>query len=119
MVDEYATCKGRNYGTILVDVEGRRPVDLLPDREASSLAAWLAKRPGIEVVCRDRAPFFAESATVRTPRALQVAGRWHLWQLPARSRLLPEEAALSRPRQQLGRRHPASSPDGFSTCPSP
>ncbi|MFJ4777986.1 transposase [Streptomyces sp. NPDC088762] len=50
-VDEYATRKGRNYGTILVDVESRRPVDLLPDREASSLAAWLAKRPGIEVVC--------------------------------------------------------------------
>ncbi|MFE0381574.1 transposase [Streptomyces inhibens] len=51
-VDEYATRKGRVYGTVLVDVETRRTVDLLPDREASSLARWLAKRPGIEVVCR-------------------------------------------------------------------
>lgn len=49
-VDEYATRKGRVYGTVLVDCETRRPVDLLPDREASSLAEWLAKRPGIEVV---------------------------------------------------------------------
>ncbi|WP_435807043.1 transposase [Streptomyces canus] len=78
-IDEYATRKGRHYGTVLVDVERRRPVDLLPDRKASSLAAWLGKHPGIEVVCRDRAPYFAEGATPGAPQAVQVADRWHLW----------------------------------------
>ncbi|MFF3787525.1 transposase family protein [Streptomyces sp. NPDC001933] len=65
-VDEYATRNGRHYGTVLADVESRCPIGLLPDREASSLAAWLANRPGVEVVCRDRAPFFAEGATAGT-----------------------------------------------------
>ncbi|MGC4979497.1 ISL3 family transposase [Streptomyces sp. DT193] len=78
-VDEYATRKGRPYGALLVDVETRRPVDLLPDREASSLAVWLADRPGVEVVCRDRAPLFAEGATAGAPQTAQVADWWHLW----------------------------------------
>ncbi|GGT56361.1 transposase [Streptomyces atratus] len=106
-VDEYATRKGRFYGTVLVDVETRRPVDLLPDREASSLAAWLAERPGIEVVCRDRAPFFAEGATAGAPQAVQVAGRWHLWHNPSEA----AERCVSQHRGCLGvlAREPAES----------
>ncbi|MEE1736932.1 hypothetical protein PUR49_10525 [Streptomyces sp. BE147] len=77
-VDEYATCKGRAYGTLLVDVETRRQVGLLPDREASSQAAWLAKRPGTEVVCRDARRSSRMEATAGALQAVQLADRWLL-----------------------------------------
>uniref|UniRef100_UPI0038D3AC83 transposase n=1 Tax=Streptomyces europaeiscabiei TaxID=146819 RepID=UPI0038D3AC83 len=53
-IDEFAFRKGRTYGTVLVDVETSRPVDVLPDRETGSVAAWLQEHPGAEIVCRDR-----------------------------------------------------------------
>jgi transposase len=77
-VDDWAFRKGQRYGTILVDLEKRCPIDLLKDREAETLRSWLVSHPGVEIVSRDRAFSYAEGARKGVPDAVQIADRWHL-----------------------------------------
>jgi transposase len=81
-VDDWARRKGRTYGTILVDLERRRVADLLPDRSATTLAAWLRRRPTIEVIARDRSTEYGRGAAMGAPKATQVADHWHRCSTP-------------------------------------
>ena len=96
-VDDWAKRKGQQYGTILVDLERRCVIDLLPDRRAETLAQWLKEHPGVEIIARDRGGAYAEGAREGAPDAVQVADRFHLLQNLAAAL----EGALTREQQAL------------------
>jgi len=77
-VDDWAWRKGQDYGTILVNLDLHRVVDLLPDRAVESFSAWLKQHPEIVTISRDRCGLYAEGARLGAPQSQQVADRFHL-----------------------------------------
>jgi transposase len=127
-VDDWAFRRGKRYGTLLVDLERGCPIDLLPDRQAETLANWLKEHPGVQIVTRDRSLEYARGISEGAPEAIQVTDRFHLLTnlremlerviernrhrlqglaLPTVSpevgELSPENEAVSRPRQPAKR----------------
>lgn len=100
-IDDFSFRRGSRFGTMLVNLESRRVVDLLPDREAESSAAWMRQQPDLMVVSRDRGGEYASAAAQGAPQATQCADRFHLLKNlgEASEGLLAHHLAAERKRQ--------------------
>ncbi|MEU8679566.1 transposase [Streptomyces sp. NPDC048560] len=100
-------------------MEARRPIDVLPGRDAAPVARWLARHPEVQIICRDRASAYAEAARRAAPQAVQVADAWHLWNNLATAvekTVTSHCGCLRAPHQaahQPGEPQPPAEPDGM------
>ena len=101
-IDDWAWKRNHRYGTLICDLERRRTIALLPDREPATAQAWLSGQPQIEVVTRDRGGAYALAAARALPGALQIADRWHLMENASQAFLGATRACMRQVRAALG-----------------
>jgi transposase len=77
-IDDFSFLRGRTFGTVLVDLDTHRAIDLLPDRQAETATTWMQAHPEITHVSRDRGSEYASAASAGAPQAVQVADRFHV-----------------------------------------
>jgi transposase len=101
-IDDWAWRRNHRYGTIVCDLERRRPVTLLQDREPATSAAWFERHPEITIIARDRGGGYGEAAAKVLPHATQVADRWHLIENASRAFLDAVRKSMRQVRTAIG-----------------
>ncbi|MGQ0484546.1 MAG: ISL3 family transposase [Hyphomicrobiales bacterium] len=101
-IDDFAWRRNHRYGTIVCDLECRRPVRLLPDREPATSEAWLQHYPSIKIIARDRGGGYGEAAARALPHAIQVADRWHLMENASQAFLDAVRKSMRQIRSTIG-----------------
>jgi transposase len=101
-IDDWAWRRNQRYGTIICDLERRKTITLLPDREPATAQAWLTDQRQIEIVARDRGGGYALAAAAALPDATQVADRWHLMENASRAFLDAVQKSMRQIRRAIG-----------------
>ena len=77
-VDDFALRKRFSYGTVMINLENHRIVDMIPSRDTNDVCNWLKTFHNIEVISRDGAITYAFAATNSHPDVIQISDRFHL-----------------------------------------
>ncbi|MEH6788820.1 MAG: ISL3 family transposase [Paracoccus sp. (in: a-proteobacteria)] len=101
-IDDWAWRKGQRYGTLICDLERRKVIDLLPDREPATVEAWLRTHSGIQIVARDRNGSYGGAVARALPEAIQVADRWHLLENASAAFLAAVQRSMPAIRKAVG-----------------
>jgi transposase len=101
-IDDWAWKRNQRYGTLICDLERRRTIALLPDREPATAEAWLSGQPQIGLIARDRGGGYALAAARAVPEATQVADRWHLMENASRAFLDAVRKSMRQIRAGIG-----------------
>jgi transposase len=101
-IDDFAWRRNHRYGTIVCDLQRRRTVTLLPDREPATSQAWLRHHPSITIIARDRGGGYGGAAMKALPGAEQVADRWHLMENASRAFLDAVRKSMRQIRSVIG-----------------
>jgi transposase len=101
-IDDWAWRRNQRYGTIICDLERRKTITLLPDREPGTAQDWFSSQPQVAIVARDRGGGYALAAARALPHAIQVADRWHLMENASRAFLDVVRSSMRQIRGVLG-----------------
>lgn len=77
-VDDFAFRKRFTYGSVMVDLETHRIIDIIESRETKKVEEWLKSYPNLKIISRDGAQTYSSASTNSHPDALQISDRFHL-----------------------------------------
>jgi predicted transcriptional regulator len=77
-IDDFALKKRQRYGTVMVDMETHKTIDMIESREMLDVSRWLEGYPNLRVVSRDGSQIYAAAIAQAHPKAMQVSDRFHI-----------------------------------------